>query len=266
MKLSSAALTLVALTACSSSGAPPTTPGASGGGAGSGGTAMAGAGSGGVPGGGSAGTSSGGLGAASGGGGVPGGGSGGALGGSSGSSASGGLGGFGGALSECPDPSIDRLKGWNATAEGTMIPQSGTLLVQGEDGHVAEVEWVNAEWHVVPVVIGPTFETSVDLSASQGLQLTYSATADFFVQMRSASHWSGGAQYLAPIPSTSGAVQTLIISFAEASWGTRQDLGVPSWTYAANLADVRGFVFVGNTPNVLTFSGLRIDGYDPPCQ
>lgn len=210
---------------------------------------------------------------ASGGGGLDGGGAGtagggGASAGSGGAGGSGGsaAGGFGGALEECSEPSIDRLKGWNATSEGTMIPQSGSLLVQEGDQYVAEVEWVNAEWHVVPVVIGPTFETSVDLTASSGLQLTYSATADFFVQMRSAAHWSGGAQYIAGIPGTGGAVQTIVITFAEENWGIREDLGTPTWSYAENLADVRGFVFVGNTPNLLSFSGLRIGAYAPPCE
>jgi hypothetical protein len=186
-----------------------------------------------------------------------------------GSGGGGGSGGgvdFGAPLVECNEPSIDRLKGWNATNEGTMVPQSGTLLVASGEGYAAEVEWLNNEWHVVPVNIGNLWETSVDLTASYGFELTYSSTATIWVQMRSASHWSGGTQYVAEIPSTDGAIQTLVVPFAEDHWGPHPQLGTPTWSYAENLADVRGLVFVGNTPNTLTFSGLRIEGYAPPCQ
>ena len=91
-----------------------------------------------------------------------------------------------------------------------MVPQSGTLLVQQGDGYVAQVEWLNAEWHVVPVNIGNLWETSVDLTASAGFELTYSSTDTIWVQMRSATHWSGGTQFVAEIPSTDGAVETLV--------------------------------------------------------
>jgi hypothetical protein len=199
------------------------------------------------------------------------GGSGGAGGAGSGGTAGGGSGGgagvdFGGPLTECNAPSIDRLKGWNATSEGTMVPQSGTLLVPEGDQYVAQVEWLNNEWHVVPVVISNLFDTTVDLTNSYGFELTYSSTDTIWVQMRSATHWSGGTQFVAEIPSTGGAMQTFVVPFAEENWGPHPQLGAPDWSYASNLADVRGLVFIGNTPNVLTFSGLRIEGFEPPCQ
>jgi hypothetical protein len=173
---------------------------------------------------------------------------------------------FGGALTECNGPSIDRLKGFNATSEGTMVPQSGTLLVQEGDGYVAKVEWLNAEWHVVPVLVANLYDTSVDLTASYGFELTYSATDKFWIQMRSAAHWTGGTQYHAEIPGTAGQVQTFVVPFAAENWAGHPQLGTPDWSYASNLADVRALVFVGNTANVLAVSGLRIEGYEPPCQ
>ena len=270
---------LAALSACSSpdNSTPSTSPGgagsntggsaASSGGGGSGGAVAGGTGgSGGLAG--SGGVAGGSAGATA----LGGGGSGGLAGGSGGSGgvAAGGASdnagfGFGGALTECSEPSIDRLKGWNATNEGTMVPQSGSLLVPRGDGYVAQVEWLNNEWHVVPVVISNVFDSSVDLTSSYGFELTYSSTDTIWVQMRSATHWSGGTQYVAEIPSTEGVEQTFVVPFAEENWGPHPELGTPDWSYASNLADVRGLVFVGNTPNVLTFSGLRIDGFEPPC-
>ena len=266
---------LFALCACSSSPSSPSPTGSGGSAgapaAGSGGTVSGGAGVGGSASGGAAGSAgsagSGVAGSSAGQAGSSGGGTGGG-GGASGGGSGGGSAGvdFGGPLTECNAPSVDRLKGWNATSEGTMVPQSGTLLVQEGDGYVAKVEWLNNEWHVVPVVISNLFDTTVDLTSSYGFELTYSSTDTIWVQMRSAEHWSGGAQFVAEIPSTGGVVQTFVVPFAEENWAPHPQLGTPTWTYAENLADVRGLVFIGNAPNVLTFSGLRIEGFEPPCQ
>lgn len=168
-------------------------------------------------------------------------------------------------LEDCPGPSIDRLQQWNASGEGTTVPPTGTLLQEAGGDYVANIEFVGDEWHVMVVLVANEFEASVDLSASSGFWLTYSATADFYVQMRPALDWSGGDKFLTAIPGTNGEIVTEFFSFAEEDWTTHPGLGQPTYTYAEGLADVRGLVFVGDTPNVISYSGLRIDGYEPPC-
>jgi hypothetical protein len=168
-------------------------------------------------------------------------------------------------LTECATPSVDRLQQWLASGEGTTIPATGSILARDGARYVAKVEMVNAEWHVVPIWIGNKFEASVDLTGSAGLTLTYSATDDFYIQMRPAAYWSGGDKYLTKLPSTGGQVQTRSVSFASANWTTLPELGTPPYPYAEARKDVRGFVVVGKTANKLAFYGLRIEGYVPPC-
>ncbi len=169
-------------------------------------------------------------------------------------------------LTECPgSPSIDRLQQWLASGEGVTIPATGSMLVPEGDHYVARIEFVGSDWHVAVVWLGNQFEASVDLSGSSGFSLTYAATDDFYVQLRPAAHWSGGDKYVALLPSTDGAVQTRTIAFDPSAWTTLPELGVPSYPFAEAVADARGLVFVGRTPNALEFRGLRVDGYEPPC-
>jgi hypothetical protein len=145
------------------------------------------------------------------------------------------------------------------------VPATGSLLTEEGGDVVARVEFTSpSEWHVVPVWLANVFEGEIDLSGSAGLTLTYSATADFYVQVRPAFEWSGGAKWHADVPATGGSVQTLFIPFDDASWFER--LGPPSHSLAEALAAARGLVFVGNSKNEIVFSGLRIDGYIPQCQ
>ena len=168
-------------------------------------------------------------------------------------------------LEECPNPSIDRITAWNATGEGTTKPMGGSLLVKEGDHYVAKQEFVGGGWHVLEVFIGNTFEFMVDLSKSTGFTLTYSSTADLWLQLRPAFHYDGGAQWVTKIPSTGGQLQTRTFSFDPAQWVTI-DLGKPGWTYAMALKAARGFLFVGDKPNLIAFYSLRIYGYVPMCR
>jgi hypothetical protein len=167
---------------------------------------------------------------------------------------------------ECTTPSIDRLQQWLAAGEGTTVPATGSLLVPARhDRYAAKVTFLNAEWHVVVVWLGNQFEAQADLSRSAGFWLTYSATADLWVQLRPASHWSGGAQWATPVPSTHGRTVTRFFSFRPQSWGAVPELGAPAHSYESARSEARGLVFVGDTANELTFRGLRADRYTPPC-
>lgn len=166
---------------------------------------------------------------------------------------------------ECATPSIDRLQQWLASGEGTTVPATGSLLVPFRHSYAARVTFVNTEWHVIVVWLANQFEAEADLTRSAGFWMTYSATDDVYLQLRSASHWSGGAQWLTRVPSTHGRLVTRFFSFRPSAWTWLAELGQPAHTFASALAEARGFVFVGKTPNVLEFRGLRIDGYRPPC-
>jgi hypothetical protein len=169
-------------------------------------------------------------------------------------------------ITECPKPSVDRLEQWMSSGpvEGTTIPPTGNLLTMEGDHYIAKVEFVNVEWHVCPVYLGNAFSANANLSASSGFLLTYSSTSDMFVQARPTSHWSGGDQWALRIPSTGGVRKSQFFSFDAANW--KSIFGTPTWTFADTLKEVLGFVFVGQTPNVVTIWGLRFDGYVPPCR
>jgi hypothetical protein len=238
--------------------------GGSGGNSTSGGGAQAGStstsGSGGAP---SAGASSGGAGT---GGSNQGGQAGAPTGGTAGAAGSAGTGGADGLppLTECPNtPSIDRLTSWVASGEGLTVPATGSLLVKDGADYVGKVQFIGAEWHVIPVLIAKDFDSSTNLSNAASFTLTYSATAALHVQLRSQSHWNGGDQYATDIPSTGGQKQTKVFSFAAAGW--KSLFGAPALSYAATLKEGLGMVFVGDTDNTVVFYGLRIDGFTPSC-
>ncbi|GLY99479.1 hypothetical protein [Actinoplanes sp. NBRC 103695] len=168
---------------------------------------------------------------------------------------------------ECAGPSIDRLQQWLASGEGTTVPATGSLLVPIHHGHdyAAKVTFLNDEWHVVVVWLGNEFEAQADLSRSAGFWLTYSATDDLWVQLRPASHWSGGAQWATAIPSTGGRVVTRFFSLRPSAWAGVPELGQPAHTFASAVSEARGLVFVGKTANEIDFRGLRVHRYTPPC-
>jgi len=167
-------------------------------------------------------------------------------------------------ISECETPSISRFQQWLASGEGPTEPTEGTLLVPQDDTHEAQATFTsNSEWHVLAIWLGNEFGASIDLTESAGFTLTYSATSDFYVQLRPASEWSGGSKWHLSVPATNGEVVTSNFSFNPEHWKER--LGPPPHTFLEALSDASGFVVVGNSTNELTFSGLEIDGYVPPC-
>jgi hypothetical protein len=163
-------------------------------------------------------------------------------------------------------PSIDGYTQWLASGEGTTVPATGSLLVRQGNAYAAKVAFLNTEWHVAVLWLGNQFEAQADLSRSKGFTLTYSTTDDLYVQLRPASHWSGGDKWLTLIPSTGGQLVTTFFSFSPDSWTTLPELGTPAYSFASALGEARGLVFVGKTANTLDFRGLRIDGYEPPCR
>jgi hypothetical protein len=166
-------------------------------------------------------------------------------------------------IMECAKPSVDRLEQWQASGEGTTVPATGNTLVMDGGRYVSKIQFVGTDWHVMPVYLGNTFNAQADLSASSGFMLTYNSTSSFYVQVRPASHWDGGNQYATMIPSTGGVTKTQFFSFAKENW--KSIFSDPGYPYETALKEARAFVFVGNTPNTIVFSGLRIDGYVPPC-
>jgi hypothetical protein len=167
---------------------------------------------------------------------------------------------------ECRTPSIDRLQQWLASGEGATEPATGSILVpRGRHDHTAKIKFLANDWAVMVVWLGNRFEAQADLSRSRGFWMTYRATDDLHVQLRPASHWSGGDKWVAKVPSTSGRLVKRFFSFRPDNWTTLPELGKPAYPLAEALDDARGLVFVGKTPNDLEFRGLRIDGYRPPC-
>jgi hypothetical protein len=168
---------------------------------------------------------------------------------------------------ECATPSIDRLQQWLASGEGATVPATGSLLVPVHGGrrYTAKVSFVGAEWHVAVVWLANEFEAQADLSKSAGFRLTYRATDDLYVQLRPASHWSGGAQWVTRVPSTHGRLVTRFFSLRPQAWTALPELGAPAHSFESAVSEARGLVFVGKTPNELEFRGLRIHRYTPPC-
>jgi hypothetical protein len=171
----------------------------------------------------------------------------------------------GAALMECPKPSIDRITAWNATGEGTTKPMSGSLLVKEGDHYVAKQEFVGGGWHVLEVFVANAYGASADLTNDATFTLTYSSTAELWLQMRASNHYSGGAQWVTKIPSTGGQKMTATFSLDPGKW-TTIELGKPSWTYAEARQKACGFVFVGDKPNVISFWSLRFEKYVPMCK
>lgn len=167
---------------------------------------------------------------------------------------------------ECATPSIDGYQQWLASGEGTTVPATGSLLVPDEHRYTAKIDFLDAEWHVAVLWLGNQFEAQADLSRSPGFSLTYRATDDLYVQLRPASHWSGGDKWLTLVPSTGGQLVTKFFSFRPQAWTSLPELGTPAYSFASALTEARGLVFVGKTPNRLEFRGLRVAGYRPPCR
>jgi hypothetical protein len=166
----------------------------------------------------------------------------------------------------CLEPAIDGYQLWLASGEGATKPARGSILIPEGDHLVARVSFLAYGWHVLPVHLANDPDAGmVDLTKSSGFTLTYSAAADFYVQLRSMSHWDGGSQYVTKIPGTGGQLMTKTFSFAKADWTVIANLGVPGYPYETVLPEARALVFIGNGANELVFTSLHVDGYSPPC-
>lgn len=168
--------------------------------------------------------------------------------------------------------SVGRIVEWLATTEGVMIPSSGRAVVKEGNQNVARVKFIGDGWHVFVAWLKNAYEAEVDLSTSKGFTITYSATADIYIQLRPSdtsdpptTTWSGGDKYVVKLPSTNGQSQSLTFDFKDSSWTTLDALGKPAYPLSKAVAHARGFVFVGNAANDFAVTGLAIDGYSPPC-
>ncbi|MBC7533264.1 MAG: hypothetical protein H7318_16965 [Oligoflexus sp.] len=80
---------------------------------------------------------------------------------------------------------------------------------------------------MLPLWLKNVFDAEVDLSASAVFTVTYSATADLYLQLRPSFAWDGGAKHLVKIPSTGGQSKSLTVDFKESSWTFLESLGKP---------------------------------------
>lgn len=170
-------------------------------------------------------------------------------------------------LADCPtSAAINQLQKWWA-AEGNMIPGPTTNIVQKEGGKsIAKVTFVGSDWHVVPVWLGNTYDFTTNLSKSKGLTLTYKAPGDFFIQLRPAAYWSGGAKHGAKFLASPDKFTTVTIPFDEQHWTQIPGLGAPPFSFATALADARGLVIVGKNPGEYVFTSMLVEGFTPPCR
>jgi hypothetical protein len=170
-------------------------------------------------------------------------------------------------LVECTMPSIDRLEQWLLFSDvgAVTVPPSGSILVPEGDHQIGMVSFLGTGWHAVATWPRNTDTSQVDLSPFPGFTLTYSATADFWIQLREVANYMTGAHFVFPIPRTNGQVQTIFVPFVPRQWTVIPFLGKPTVTFAVAMTQVRGLVIIGNTPNTLVFRGLRIGSYVPPC-
>ena len=156
---------------------------------------------------------------------------------------------------------IDGLSMWIGSTEGPCIP-SGDLLVKEGGATVAKVAFKNApEWFVAPIDLGNAFGVAENLSTTPSFTIVYTAESDFWMQMRSKSHWSGGSQWATRL--AAGVNVSHTVQWANSSaWET--PLGKPAQTLAQVLSEAQGMIMVGNTNNALTVRSLTIPGFTPP--
>lgn len=175
-------------------------------------------------------------------------------------------GGYGtGPITECSTPSLDRLQQWTAHANTT--PGSGNLLVKEGARYVAKVSFPGGgAWSEVVVPVNNNETIPGDLSKSAGFTITYSATAEFWGQLRGTVQAHGGDQNVVRLPATAGNMSTLSFRFVQDDWTFVPGLGKPTVTLASVLPSAVFFDFVGNTANTIAFYDLRFDNYLPQCR
>jgi hypothetical protein len=176
--------------------------------------------------------------------------------------------GFGaGPLTECsPGPSLGRLQLWRAHGNTVPGPQSNLLVKEG-DRHVATVRFTAPappSWSEAVLYLTNVAEAARDLRTSSGFTITYSATADLWIQLRGTVKRDGGDQHVAALPATGGAVSKRSIRFAPEDWTFLSRLGKPNHAFADAVRTAVLFNFVGQT-NEVTVHDLRFDNYVPAC-
>ena len=164
-------------------------------------------------------------------------------------------------LSNQQELNIDGLTQWIGSDEGPCIPE-GNLLVKENGVTLAKVAFKNApDWFVAPIWIGNAFGIAENLTSTKNFTIVYTAESDFWIQMRSKSHWSGGSQWATNL--TAGQNVTKTISWDNTTaWET--PLGKPNQTLAQVLTETQGMIMVGNITNSVTVSSLKIPGFTPP--
>jgi hypothetical protein len=171
-----------------------------------------------------------------------------------------------GPLMECPGASLDRLQKWLAHTLITGAGGDSSILVAEGNRQVARARFPGGNWSEVVVLLGNAADASVDLSKSAGFSITYSATADLWIEMRGTVQLHGGDQHAVKLPATGGMTMTRFVPFTAAAWTYVPELGKPTVAFPEVVRTANMFDIVGNAANTVAFSGLRFDNYLPPCR
>jgi hypothetical protein len=164
-------------------------------------------------------------------------------------------------LEACPTPSIDRLTMWLNWSS----PDKHSILIKQGDAYQAMGQFTGV-WNEIVVYLQNSMERKVDLTASKGFWLTYSATASFYAELRPAPpRYTGAKKHVVALPSTGGQLVTRFFSFEASAWTIIPAFGAPDYAFADALKEAVSFDFTGPTANTLVFKGLRLDGVVPPC-
>jgi hypothetical protein len=169
-------------------------------------------------------------------------------------------------IAECPGGSIDRFQRWLAH---TLITGSGgdsSILVTEGGRQVARASFPGGNWSEIVVLLGNAADASIDLSTSTGFDITYSATANLFIEFRGNVQLHGGDQHAVALPATGGMTVTKHIALNAAAFTFIPGLGMPVVAFADVVRTANMFDIVGNTANTVSFSGLRFDNYIPTCR
>jgi hypothetical protein len=169
-------------------------------------------------------------------------------------------------LMECAGASLDRFQKWLAHALVAGAAPDSSILVAEGNRQVARARFVGGDWSEVVVLLGNATDASIDLGKSSGFDITYSATADLYIELRGTVQLHGGDQHAVTLPATGGMTVTKHVPLDPAAWSFVAALGKPTVAFADVVRTANMFDIVGNTANTVTFSGLRFDNYVPPCR
>ena len=115
------------------------------------------------------------------------------------------------------------------------------------------------------VLVANSATGQADLTKFGGMTITYSATAEVYMQLRPATKEHGGDQHIVKLPSTNGMFATKYYPFTSDSWTFHPELGKPTFPLETALKTARLLDFV--SPRAVTFvvQSLRFGEYAPPC-